>query len=191
MSCTTLVCRIKKRYMHIYKHNRIEWWSCRIIISPLDLSLMHIIWFKSIYNHMKQNNREEWFLLKKKVHGLGRWVSACAFLSVCACIRTWTPVCVFYVCFNNIWCMCLHVLSLDYLIENLPIYSSIAEMYGSYSSATSSHKGQFVLCKKNNSQNISFFPPQDCLRQSFTILAHFYSSEVLEGGVILQTKKSL
>lgn len=149
--------------MYIYTHYRIKWWSSRIIISPLDLSLMHRTWFKSIYNHIKENNREEWFLLKKKkrlMDGLGRWVFACAFLSVCACIRTWTPVCVFYVCFNNIWCMCLHVFR---LIENLPID-------GSYSSATSSQAGQFVLCKKNNSLNISLFSHQDCLRQSFTIV---------------------
>lgn len=127
----------------------------------------------------------------KKKSAWSGWVSVCVCVPVCMRVYSYMNSCmrilrVFLSIFGVCACMCL-----DYLIENLPIYSSIAEMYGSYSSATSSHKGQFVLCKKNNSQNISFFPPQDCLRQSFTILAHFYSSEVLEGGVILQTKKSL
>lgn len=144
--------------MHIYKHNRIEWWSCRIIISPLDLSFMHIIWFKSIYNHMKQNNREEWFLLKKKKSAWSGWVSVCVCVPVCMRVYSYMNSCmrilrVFLSIFGVCACMCL-----DYLIENLPIYSSIAEMYGSYSSATSSHKGQFVLCKKTILRIFLFSP---------------------------------
>lgn len=113
------------------------------------------------------------------------WVGECLRVRSCLYARVFVhellyaySTCVLTI-FGVCACMCL-----DYLIENLPID-------GSYSSATSSQAGQFVLCKKNNSQNISLFSPQDCLRQSFTILTHFYYSGVLEGDVVLQTKKSL
>lgn len=120
------------------------------------------------------------------------WVDECLRVRSCLYARVFVhellyaySTCVLTI-FGVCACMCL-----DYLFENLPIYSSMEEMYGSYSSATSSQAGQFVLCKKNNSLNISLFSPQDCLRQSFTILTHFYYSGVLEGDVVLQTKKSL
>lgn len=97
-----------KRYMCIYKHDRIEWWSCRIIISPLDLSLMHRIWFKAIYNHIKENNREEWFLLKKVWCMV--WVGECLYARVFVHELLYAySSCVS----NNIWCTCLHVFRLS------------------------------------------------------------------------------
>lgn len=125
----------------------------------------------------------------KKESAWSGWVSVCVCVPVCMRVYSYMNSCmrilrVFLTIYGVCACMCL-----DYLFENLPIYSSMEEMYGSYSSATSSQEGQFVKKKKHFSEYFSFFP-HDCLCQSFTILAHFYSSEVLEGDVVLQTKKS-
>lgn len=166
-----------KRYVYIYTYDRIKWWSGRIIISPLDLSFMHIIWFKSIYNHMKENNREEWFLLKKKCMV---WVGECLRVRSClyALVFVHELLYAYFACVsNNICFMCLHVLSLDYRIENLPIYSSIAVMYGSYSSATSSQEGQFVLCKKTILRIFLFFPLRTV---SANLLQSWRTSTILE-----------
>lgn len=103
-----------KRYVYIYTYDRIKWWSGRIIISPLDLSFMHIIWFKSIYNHMKENNREEWFLLKKKKCMV--WVGECLRVRSCLYARVFVHelLYAYSACVsNNNWYMCLHVFRLS------------------------------------------------------------------------------
>lgn len=81
------------------------------------------------------------------------WVGECLRVRSCLYARVFVhellyaySTCVLTI-FGVCACMCL-----DYLIENLPID-------GSYSSATSSQAGQFVLCKKKQfSEYFSFFP---------------------------------
>lgn len=125
--------------MHTHTHARahthmtgVECWSWGRILSPLDLFVMHKIWFYSVHNHMKKKQLGyKLFFLKK----FDAW-SVCVHELLCACIVC-VPSCV--------------------SIDTLPIYSSMAEMYGSYSSSASSQEGQFVLCKKTFLRMFLFF----------------------------------
>lgn len=93
----------------------------------------------------------------KKESAWSGWVSVCVCVPVCMRVYSYMNSCmrilrVFLTIYGVCACMCL-----DYLFENLPIYSSMEEMYGSYSSATSSQEGQFVK-KKTFLRIFLFFP---------------------------------